>query len=77
MERPVHYASVGIAGFAFPCFSVELRAHVESKYEAPSKAGKFMVSKYRVPTPRSHTNIQKVTCRECWEGIARMAKERL
>ena len=75
--RPVHYAAHGSGGLAFRCYHRDLRAHLDSGTTVPAvkRPGHFSAPtrKYGRPTPLRHTDLSKVTCRECWAAIRKMA----
>ena len=72
--RPTHYAAATTGGLAFKCFYRELRAHIESAYDAPSKGGTFTVQRHHLPRPKRHTDLRRVTCSECWYQIMAIAR---
>ena len=75
MKRPVHYHASGSGGLSFACYYKELDAHLGSKVPGPNPWGELSIDypKFPVPPPRVHTNIDEVTCRECWEEIGKRA----
>lgn len=76
-EKIVHYVPSGARGFE--CFVREMRKHLDSVREVASRSSMpplFYVSRvYDLPAPRSHTDIRRVTCLECWKEIERLATE--
>jgi hypothetical protein len=76
MSRPVHYASSG-QSLAFPCYWTEMKRHLASCRVIPAvtEPGHYRAERhdYPVPSPRKHSNLGKVTCRECWTHIAARA----
>lgn len=73
-QRVVHYTATGSAGLAFPCYFKELRSHLDSGIPDP-EIPQFM-ERYTLPCPRRHTDLRRVTCPECWAGIAGMVRDR-
>jgi hypothetical protein len=72
----VHYVAHGSALF-FECFQREMGTHLGSARQLPAveEPGRYAApaTVFDVPMPRSHTNLNKVTCAACWRDIRRMA----
>lgn len=78
MSRPVHYAAATTAGMVFDCYRRAMQAHIDSGREVQIQAqvGSWSAPsmQYAVPAPRKHTNLDRVTCLECWASIEKMAR---
>lgn len=78
MSRPVHYAGHGVRGLVFACLSAEVGRRQETRRPVPDQSGRsaWTTYEYTQPRPRTASDLGRVTCRECWTEIARMARQR-
>lgn len=78
MSRPVHYHAAGNGALKFACYLRELRAHLDSAVMIPAvrEPDRFSAERkeYQRPAPRRSTNLDAVTCRECWTEIRELAR---
>lgn len=89
MTRPVHYAAAFVSGLTFGCYRAELRAHrdaidaaevpgpITSMAAAREARRRRRIAGRAAPSPRSHTDLRRVTCPECWNAIRAMARAAL
>jgi len=81
MPRPVHYTAAGVNGLVFDCYRREFTLHVNEYREREGAArlrGELLGRvRFTHPTPRRTTNLDQVTCRDCWHAIRVEAEARL
>lgn len=77
MARPVHYHAHGGAVLRFECFKREMDAHLASRRTVPGALPGWTTTVTDVPPPRRSTDLNAVTCDECWQAIYEMAREHL
>lgn len=62
--RPVHYHGAGEKATFFECYVAELTAHLDS----PLKPTEHRQER-AYPAPLRSSNLNQVTCAECWQRI--------
>lgn len=65
--RPVHYHGAGEKATFFECYVAELTAHLDS----PLKPTEHRQER-AYPAPLRSSNLNQVTCAECWEEIRKL-----
>ena len=76
MKRLVHYAAATSKGMVFSCFIREQHAAWPRETHSYEQMRAARKAKTLPPPPQYSTNLEKVTCPECWAEIAIMARER-
>lgn len=79
MSRPIHYAAWGRRSLAFECYLEELAAWENSMEPrgGPVQPGWPRPLRPTKPAPKRSTDLQRVTCPDCWREIKRMANDAL